>query len=257
MKGIPIFTATINHWGLDMFRANFLFSFSAERSNALQLEVDAVPVRTTEGLPQQMKLTFAIGGTGMVTTALHVGFLQDYHPWSESPLSLLLRAVHLLRAEWSSSIPEELISRPVLDLDLFVAHLTSEGATGSQLASLSLKKIGHDDRYTLTQTLPNRALFPMSIDAESAAPLGVALKTLVQVQVEAVDLHNHPVAVKVPAFIDESGRRNLLREQLPYYAVTAFDAYSAAFASNYGDNAARLRSESLVQADEWANFLAA
>jgi hypothetical protein len=142
-------------------------------------------------------------------------------------------------------------------MSVSVIHLTRNGQTGPELAALTLKKLGYEDGYTLVQTLPNRSLFPMSIDANNASPLGAALKTLAQVQLEAVDLHTFPTAVQVTELTDDSGRRHVLRDQLPYYAVAAFDAYRDAFVSNHEDSAADLRCESTIPADVWANFLAA
>jgi hypothetical protein len=188
---------------------------------------------------------------------IHVAQLEGYSAWSEAPLALLLRALHLLRLQGLSSIPASLLENPVRDLSLSVTHLTRNGLSGPEIAALTLKKIGYEAGYTLTQALPNRSRFPMQIDAGSAVPLGAALKALAQVQLEAVDLHAFPKAVRASALTDESGRRSFLREQLPYYAVAAFDAYRDAYAAHFGNSAASQRNESLTLASDWDNFLAA
>ena len=185
------------------------------------------------------------------------GQLPGYSVWSEAPRALLLRCLHLLRVQWFPSIPAPILEHTVRELSVSVLHMTRNGHTGPELVALKLKKVGIEDGYTLTQTLPNRAQFPMDIDADSAVPLGAALKALAQVQLEAVDLQSYPVAVRVPELTDDSGQRHVLRDQLPYYAVAAFDAYSALQASSHRNIEASLRSESLVAADAWANFLAA
>jgi hypothetical protein len=220
------------------------------------LEIDAVG--NDDGEPPSVELTFRVkqsedGPWGEICG----GLLPGYTLWSEAPLALLLRSLHMLRVQWFRSIPAVLLEHPVRDLSVSVIHLTRNGLSGPEIASFTLKKVGYEQDYSLVQTLPNRALFPMSIDADSASPLGAALKSVSQVQLEAVDLHTFPEPAPVSVLTDEAGRRHLLREQLPHFALTAFDAYNAAFASNHEDSAASLRSESLVPADEWACFLAA
>ena len=234
-----------------MFRANFLFSFSAERSAACQFQVDALSVPAEGGTPQQMELTFLIGPVGAAPTPLHVGILKNYHPWSETPLALLLRALHLFRVEWFSAVPRELITRPVLDVDLSVVHLTSDKLAGSPLASLSLKKIGFDDKYSLLQQLPNRAMFPMQLDERSAVPLGAAIKAVSQVQVESVDLLIFPAALTPEILSGAGGDRKILRDQLPYYAIAAFDAYRARKAQQGH------MTDSFVPAQHWSDFVSA
>lgn len=234
-----------------MFRANFLFSFSADRSTTFQLQVDALSIPSKLSTPPQMGLTFLLVPPNATPRPLHTGILENYHPWSETPLALLLRALHLLRVSWFSAIPQELISRPVLDVHLSVYHLTSDGLTGSQLASLSLKKIGLHDEYSLAQQLPNRAMFPMHIDEWSAVPLGAAIKAVAQAQVESVDLHTLPVALTQEFLSDASGERKILRDQLPHYATAAFDAYSVKKAPQIP------LTHSLVSAQQWNDFVLA
>lgn len=236
-----------------MFRATFEFS---TYHGVCGLGIDAVA--NGDDHASSVALTFRVKKSAAAPfKEVHVGHLAGYSTWSEAPLALLLRALHLLRVQGFSSISRSLLEHPVRDLSLSVLHLTRNGLSGPELAELTLKKVGYEDGYTLTQSLPNRSLFPMHIAADSAVPLGAALKAVAQVQLESIDLHTLPTAVQVTALTDDNRRRHVLREQIPYFALAAFDAYSDAFASNPEDSAASLRSESLVPADVWANFLAA
>lgn len=192
-----------------------------------------------------------MGSLNATPRPLHTGILENYHPWSETPLALLLRALHLLRVSWFSAIPHELIARPVLDVHLSVIHLTSDGMTGSQLASLSLKKVGLEEDYSFRQQLPNRAMFKMQVDEWSAVPLGAAIKAVAQAQVEPVDLHTTPAALTPEVLSGASGEQKILRDQLPYYVDAAFDAYRAR-------NAVHGRpTDSLVPAQHWSDFVSA
>lgn len=214
------------------------------------LEIDAVG--NDDGEPMGLELTYKVKvAEDAPFSEICGGQLRGYSVWSEAPLALLLRSLHMLRVQWFRSIPTPLLEQLIRDMSVSVIHLTRNGLSGSELAAFTLEKVGYEQDYSLVQTLPNRALFPMSIDADSASPLGAALKSVSQVQLEAVDLHTFPTAFQVTELTDDSGRRHVLRNQLPYYAVAAFDAYRDAFASNHED------SESLVPVDEWANFLAA
>jgi hypothetical protein len=236
-----------------MFRATFTFS---KNRGICGLEIDAVGCGDDQA--PSVELTYKVKlAEDAPFDVMHVGRLVGYSAWSEAPLALLLRALHLLRLQGLSSIPASLLENPVRDLTLSVLHLTRDGQAGPGLGALTLKKVGYDDGYTLTQSLPNRSLFPMHIAAESAVPLGAALKAVAQVQVEGVDLHNHPVAVQVPAFTDDNRRRHVLREQIPYFALAAFDAYSTAHTTSLKNVVSPIGSESLVPADDWTNFLAA
>ena len=236
-----------------MFRATFTFSTN---QGVCGLGIDAVG--NDEDQPPSVELTFNVKESEDTPfREVHVGQLVGYSAWSEAPLALLLRSLHLLWAQCFSSIPGVLLESPVRDLSLSVIHLTRNGLGGRELAAFTLQKVGYEDNYTLVQALPNRSLFPMQIDADSAVPLGAALKAVGQVQVEAIDLNIVPRSVKTSALTDDSGRRHVLRDQLPYYAVAAFDAYRDAFVSNHEDSAADLRCESTIPADVWANFLAA
>lgn len=182
---------------------------------------------------------------------VHEGRVERYLTWSEAPLAMLLRALHLLRVEWYSSVPAELTTGRVMELDLVVLHLTQDGLTGTELASLSLKKVGYEDEYLLEQTLPNRSRFPMFIDAWSSIPLGAAVKAVAQVQVEAINLHKLPICAAPARFLDGDGGGKYLREQLPYYAVAAFDIYRKSISID-GDV-----SSPLVPASDWEKFLVA
>jgi len=229
-----------------MFRATFNIS---TQSGVRRFEIDALPCREA---PSAVCFSFKVAGTeGGELKVVHDGRVERYVTWSEAPLAMLLRALHLLRVEWYSSVPSELTAGRVMDLDLAVLHLTQDGLTSTELASLSLKKVGYEDEYLLEQSSPNRARFPMLIDAWSSIPLGAAVKAVAQVQVEAINLHKLPVYAAPARFIDGDGAEKYLREQLPYYAVEAFDIYRKNISFD-GDVPT-----SLVPARDWANFLAA
>lgn len=236
-----------------MFRATFAFSM---QNHVCGLEIDAVG--NSDNQARSVELTFRVKESEDAPfKAIHVGRLAGYSAWSEAPLALLLRSIHLLRVQGGSSIPKVLLKHQVRDLAVTVIHLTRNGLNGTELAAFTLKKVGYEDNYTLVQSLPNRSLFPMSIDADSAVPLGAALKAVAQVQLESVDLHALPMPVQVTALTDDNRRRHVLREQIPYFALAAFDVFSTAFASSREGSAADLRCESTIPADVWANFLAA
>ena len=227
-----------------MFHATLSFS---TQHGFCGLQVDAINSGTAPN--PAVEMTFRVKDYGSASfREVRVGRLVGYTAWSEAPLALLFRCLHWLRVEGFSSIPPSLFSHPVRDLSLTVSHLTRDGLKGPALASLALEKVGYGDDYTLTQSLPNRARFPMKIDTWSAVPLGAALKAVAQVQLENVDLHTVPVAVQVPALTDDNGRRHVLREDIPHFAVPAFEAYKP--------NSTDLP-QSLVPAAAWADFLAA
>jgi hypothetical protein len=227
-----------------MFQATF--SFSTQHGVA-GLQVEAVSSDSANA--PAVEMTFRIKDYVSASfKEVRVGRLVGYTTWSEAPLTLLLRCMHWLRVEGFSSIPPNLISHPVRDMSLTVSHLTRASQKGPALASLALEKVGYGDDYTLTQSLPNRARFPMKIDTWSAVPLGAAAKAVAQVLTEPVDLHAFPVPNPMAAVTDAHGQRHVLREQIPYFAKPAFDAYKP--------NSTDLP-QSLVPAAAWADFLAA
>lgn len=227
-----------------MFRATFAFSNHADM-RILEIDVLANIDDPKSSIDLRYKVQRKCDESFEL---IQVGRLDGYSAWSEPPLALLLRSLHLLRVTWFSAIPPVLISRPVLNMSLSVVHLNQRNVTGVELASLSLEKVGIDDGYVLIQQLPNRARFPMHIDAWSAIPLGAAAKAVAQALTEPVDLHAIPVPNPMAAVIDVHGQRHVLREQLPHFAVPAFNAYKP--------NSTDLP-QSLVPAAAWADFLAA
>lgn len=230
-----------------MLKATFSF---AMQHGVCGLEIDAV-AKSDRQAPS-VELTFRVKESEDATFKdVHVGRLVGYTVWSEAPLALLLRSLHWWRVEWFSSIPQLLLAGPVRDMGLSVLHLMRNGLTGPELAALSLTKTGYDNGYRLTQSLPNRARFPMEIDAGSAVPLGAALKAVAQAQLEDIDLHRLPEAPTLTVLTDANGAGQIVRELIPYYACSTFDAYRA------GSTPAGRGDEVLVPARDWRDFLAA
>lgn len=234
-----------------MFRATFAFSTSHGVSG---LQIDALACDDSTAVD----LIFRVRNSKDAPYRdINAGRFVGYTPWSEPPLALLLRSLHWLRVEWFSSIPAVLMSHPIRDLNLSVQHLTKNGLSGTTLASLTLAKVGYEEGYRLQQSLPNGSLFNMEIDAWSAIPLGAALKAVAQVQLESIDLHTAPVAVQVSALTATDGRRHVLREHIPYFALPAFDAYRKEFSSCPNPSAGNPYDELLIPVHEWTNFLVA
>ncbi|WP_332853647.1 hypothetical protein [Duganella sp. S19_KUP01_CR8] len=230
-----------------MLRATFAFSM---HHHVCWLEIDALSRDDAEG--PSLELAFKVKASERHQFELmHIGRVRGYSIWSEAPLALLLRALHLLRVEWFSSIPQVLVGRPVLDLSLSVVPLSQNPTNGSPLAVLSLKKVGLDDGFCFVQSLPNRAMLSMSIDHRSAVPLEVAVKVVEAAQLETVDLRSIPRSVSQQLLTDRNGQTQILREQIPYYAVAPFDAFRAerSLRSNLTD--------ALVPVEHWRTFLSA
>jgi hypothetical protein len=230
-----------------MFQATFVFS---TRHGLCGLQVDAVSSGAAHAPAVEITVRVKDAADAPLTV-VHFGQLPGYSVWSEPPLALLLRSLHWLRVEWFSSIPSILISHPIRDLSLTVSHLTRDGLKGSTLSSLTLEKVGYEDDYTLTQSLPNRARFPMKIDTWSAVPLGAALKALAQAQLEAVDLHQIPPAPTLDVLTDAHGVGQIVREHIPYYADSSFETFRARLPSISRSDGA------LVPANHWRDFLTA
>lgn len=229
-----------------MFQATFSFT---TQQGVTGLQVEAV---STAAQAPAVEITVRVKNSDDAPfTDVHVGKLSGYSVWSESPLALLLRSLHWLRVEWFSTIPQVLIASPIRNLNLSVLRLTRGGLCGPELASLSLQKTGYEDSYTLKQSSPNRALFPMEIDAWSAVPLGAALKAVAQVQLEAVDLHRFPDAPSLNVLTDGEGVEQIVLEQIPHYASSSFETYRARSKSD------RHFDEVLAPARDWLDFLAA
>jgi hypothetical protein len=234
-----------------MFRATFAFSTSYGVSG---LQIDALACDDCTGVDLIFRV---MNSKDAPYRDINVGRLMGYTPWSEPPLALLLRSLHLLRVEWFSSIPAVLMSHPIRDLNLSVQHLTKNGLSGTMLASFALAKVGYEEGYRLRQSLPNKSLFNVEIDAWSSIPLGAALKAVAQVQLESIDLHTAPTPVKVSALTASDGQRHVLREHIPYFALAAFEAYRKEFHPCRNTSANSRYDELLIPAHEWTNFLAA
>lgn len=240
-----------NYVGADMFRATFAFLTSYGVSG---LQIDALACEDRAGVD----LIFRVKDSEDAPYRdINTGRLVGCTPWSEPPLALLLRALHWLRVEWFSSIPAVLTSHPIRDLNLSVQHLTKNGLSGTMLASFALAKVGYEEEYRLRQSLPNKSLFNVEIDVWSAIPLGAALKAVAQVQLESIDLHTAPTAVKVSVLTASDGRRHVLREHIPHFALPAFEAYRKEFHPSRNTSANSRYDELLIPAHEWTNFLAA
>lgn len=236
-----------------MIRA--IFSFSTLAGTDGRFEVDALAT-VGDNVPAIL-LTYKCSSSAEgPSTVLHVGQLTGYAPWSEAPLALMLRALFFWRTQWYWNIPAELLEGTVRRLDVSVKLLGEDENSCVELAALSLTQSHEvEGQYAMAQSLPDNMHGDLlHLRHWTSFPLSVAFSALAksQSQLTYVDLQRWPDALKPAQLTDEIGRRFVLRDQVPAYALRAFDARRPNLRLlNASDSAA------LIPAAAWQNFLTA
>ncbi|MBA5686347.1 hypothetical protein [Rugamonas apoptosis] len=234
-----------------MFKATFLFSFpSDELMEPLRFEVEAMHVRS-EG---RMILTFNYGRDGRKLTPMHTGWLDNYTPWCESPVALLLRALQTLKNHWYVNLRAELHVTRIEALELSIVGVDACGETDVRLGhlTLTLPRATYYDSFRLNQTVPESRSLPVRV--MHAVPIDAALSALRAIQQDVMDIEEPPCASNLDVVTDSSGVRYVLREQIPSYAQAAFDAFSRRFRLA---SCGSIKSKALVHARDWEHFVAA
>lgn len=176
------------------------------------------------------------------------GLLDSYTPWSESLVALTLRALHTLNTDWHESIPAELRENGVASMQIVVAY-ASDGIEDTTLNSVSLTQVpGTAESYHVLRSVDADAAWPLQISAESAVPLGIALKLLALENSASIDFSTFPSGPEVIAHTDHDRRRVVSMNELPDYATTAFQAYLAGKGSHRIDDAR-------ASFGQWQSFL--
>ncbi|MYN45991.1 hypothetical protein GTP23_13125 [Pseudoduganella sp. FT93W] len=234
-----------------MFIADFLFSFpEVLLQQSVRLEVEALAV----GNAGRMRVTYRVGDKDNSLSPVCVAWLEGYKPWSESPEALLLRAMHVLQVEQASKMPCALLKGSVQQIKLSVAGFDARGETGVELVSLDLIRRDQWNRFVLRQYTPTLSATRFDLDFFNGNALAAAFKAVRAIQPVNIDMRTMPATQPVDVVIDTSGIRYVLREQIPSYALEAFDAFSRRFRLA---SCGSIKSKALVHARDWEQFVAA
>jgi len=178
--------------------------------------------------------------------------ISEYPLWSEQPAALVLRALHLWRMTYFSSIPHALGNGVVRTMDVTIQHQHDDDDRGLELMALSfIRRSELDGICAVNQTAPGRAYWPMSIDDFHAVPFAVALKVVAQVRHADFNLHELPSPLSVCPHTDNEGNRYVLRDEIPYYALPALDRFNR----QYHQDDSPVQAEHIVPARRWDDFL--
>jgi hypothetical protein len=204
-----------------MIRASFTFSSDLVESGRFEIDF----ATRNQRLLKTVWLTFKVQDVlDAQLAAVGTARISQYPIWSEQPAALVLRALHLWRMTYFSSIPQALANGVVRTMDVTIRHHHNDDDHGVVLMTLSfIRRPELDGLCAVNQTAPGWAYWPMSIDDFHAVPFAVALKVIAQVQHAQFNLHELPSPPSVCPHTDSEGKRYVLREEIPYYALPALD----------------------------------
>lgn len=230
-----------------MIKATITYSTKLVVFRRFEIEMSVLerPLFQEQGMQVQFQFR------DMATSEVNIvckGLLETYAPWSESPVALTLRALHTLYTDWHQSIPAELRAHGVASMQIVVAY-ASEGIEDTTLSSVSLTQVpGTVESYQVLRSVDADAAWPLQISAESAVPLGIALKLLAFENSAPIDFGTFPPGPEVIAHTDDDRRRVVSMAELPDYATTAFQVYLA------GKESHRI-GDARVSSGQWQSFL--
>ncbi|MYM30644.1 hypothetical protein GTP58_20130 [Duganella sp. CY15W] len=232
-----------------MIRATFTFTSDLVKSGQFEIDFTSKSRRLT----RTECLTFKVqDASDIQLSTVGTGHIREYAIWSEQPAALVLRALHLWRMSYFSSIPLSLSSGVVRTMEVTVRHHLHENDAGVELVTLSfIRRPELEGKCAVNQTAPGRAYWPMDIDDYHAVPFAVALKVLSQLQHAQFNLHELPPALRLRSHTDSQGNSYVLREQIPYYVLPALDRFDR----QYPLEVSPIEAEHVVSTRRWNNFL--